>query len=134
MNKQLSRRVVSLEAARGARAAKGPTEAELIALLQDRFATYVRRKLDLAKMSPTNRAETLRTELTARRAQWTEDLARPNTGRLNAHTPALERRIQQEMELRILEAEGEPPESLEMQRWKLDELLSGGSRARTRAR
>lgn len=135
MKKQLERRVVSLEAARGARATKGPTEAELMALLQGRFAAYERRELDLARMSPTSRAEALRAELIARRAKWAEDLARPNTGRLSAHTPALERRMQQELELRILKAEGEPLASLELQRRKMDELFSGGgSRARTCAR
>lgn len=135
MNKQLERRVVSLEAARGARAPSGLTEVELIELLQDRFAAYERRELDLARMSPTSRAEALRTELAARRAKWAEDLARPNTGRLSAHTPALERRMQQELELRILKAEGEPLASLELQRRKMDELFSGGgSRARTCAR
>ncbi len=123
MNKQLERRVVSLEAARGARAPSGLTEVELIELLQDRFAAYERRELKLARMSPTSRAEALRTELAARRAKWVEELARPSTGRVSARTPAIEERAQQELELRILAAEVMPPDEIAAMRAAYDHQL-----------
>ena len=69
MNKNLERRLISLEAARRSRLTKGPTEAELTATLLGRLAALDRRQAELAKMSPEGRAEALRAELEERRHQ-----------------------------------------------------------------
>ena len=103
MNKNLDRRLVSLEAARLARVAEGPTEAELVATLRDRLDAYQRQQAELARMSPASRSEALRAELEARRQQWAEEMNRPAGSRLSANTLAMETRIQRELELRILE-------------------------------
>jgi len=105
MNKNLERRLISLEAARRARMTKDPTEAEITATLLGRLAAFDRRQTELAKMTPEGRAEALRAELEERRQQWAAEVNRPAVRRLSANTPAMEARIQRELELRILEAE-----------------------------
>jgi len=88
MNKNLERRLSSLEAARRARMMKAPTEAEMTATLLGRLAAFDRKQTELAEMSPEGRAEALRAELGERRQQWAAEVNRPAAGRLSANTSA----------------------------------------------
>ncbi len=130
MNKNLERRLISLEAARRSRMTKGPTEAELTATLLGRLAAFDRRQAELAKMSPEERAEALRAELEERRQQWEIEANRPAVGRLSANTLAMETRIRRGIEFQILEAEGVAAGVSSASRRRADEEFSGvGSRA-----
>jgi len=126
MNKNLERRLISLEAARRARMTKDPTEAEITATLLGRLAAFDRRQTELAKMTPERRAEALRAELEERHQQWAAEVNRPAVGRLSANTPAMEARIQRELELRILEAEGAAAERIFKLRSEYDETFRSG--------
>jgi hypothetical protein len=127
MNKNLDRRLISLEAARRARTTTGPTDAELTATLLGRLAAFDRRQTELAKMTPEGRAEALRAELEERRQQWAVEVNRPAVGRLSANTPAMEARIQRELELRILEAEGAAADVIAAARLQADSSFAGVS-------
>ena len=130
MNKNLERRLISLEAASRSRMTKGPTEAELTATLLGRLAAFDRRQAELAKMSPEERAEALRAELEERRQQWEIEANRPAVGRLSANTLAMETRIRRGIEFQILEAEGVAAGVSSASRRRADEEFSGvGSRA-----
>jgi hypothetical protein len=125
MNKNLDRRLISLEAARRARITKGPTEAEITETLLGRLAAFDRRQTELANMVPERRTEALRTELEERRQQWAAEVNRPAVGRLSANTPAMEARIQRELELRILEAEGVADDRTTALRFEYDQQFNG---------
>ena len=128
MNKNLERRVIGIESGRLARTKKGLTHYELTILLTDRFLAYECRELELAKMTPDRRAAVLRTELEARRDQWAEETARPSTAAPSGNTHALETRAQQELKLRILEAEGVPAAIIESKREAYNQRFRWGAR------
>ena len=129
MNKNLDRRLISLEAARRARVTKGPTEAELTATLLGRLAAYNRKQSELARMAPRGRVDALRAELDERRQRWADEVNRPAVGRPSANTLAMETRIQRELELRILEADGAAADVIAAARLRADTLFAGvGSR------
>ena len=125
MNKTLERRLINLEAARRARMTKGPTDAEVLATVLGRLAAFDLRQTELAQMSPEGRARALRAELEERRELWAVEVNRPAAGRLRAVTPAMEARIQRELELRILEAEGAAAGVIAAARLQADYAFSG---------
>jgi len=127
MKKNIDRRLISLEAARDARVKRRPTNAEVTAILLDRLEAFNRREKELAKMSAKDRIVKLQAELDERRQKWAAEVNRPAVGRLNVNTLAMETRIQRELELRILEAEGAPADAIAAARHQADCLFSGVS-------